>query len=88
MQQRDPNIVRSGLSQSVTSNGITVSVEIYRLESEQSWVLEVIDQDGASTVWDDPFPADDAALDAFHECLREEGMSGLIGQTNVVPFRR
>ena len=88
MQQRDPNIVRSSLSQTVVSGGLTVEVEIYRLEHETGWALEVIDQEGASTVWDDLFPTDEEAFGAFKEALQKEGMAGLLGRSNVVQFRR
>ena len=88
MQQRDPNIVRSGLSQTIVSDGLAADVEIYRLEDVPGWSLEVIDQDGTSTVWDDLFPTDEKALEAFHDALQEEGLAGLLGRSNVVPFRR
>ena len=88
MQQRDPNIVRSGLSRSVTADGLTVEVEIYRLEDQPGWALEVIDQDGTSTVWEVPFLTDEQAFGAFETALRQEGMAALIGRSNVIPFRR
>ena len=56
MPHRDPNIVRSGLSQTIVSHGLKADVGIYRLEDGPDWSLEVVDQDGASTVWDDLFP--------------------------------
>lgn len=88
MAQRDPNIVRSGLSRRVTQGEVTVDVEIYRLENESGWALEVIDQNGASTVWEDIFPTDDRALEEFETMLRDEGLLGLIQSSNVIPFRR
>ena len=42
MNQREPNLVRSGLSQTVTRDGVTVRVSIVRLEKETSWSLEVV----------------------------------------------
>ena len=72
MQDRDPNIVISGLSRTVTRDGITVEVNICRLEHESRWVLEVISEKGTSTVWDDLFDTDDEALMAFMLVVEEE----------------
>ena len=82
---RDPNIVRSGLSGRVSKDGLVVDVEIYRLETESEWVLEVIDHTGASTVWDDRFASDDDALAAFRAALAEEGI-GAFSERKIIPF--
>lgn len=82
---RDPNIVRSGLSGKVSQDGLTVDVEIYRLEAESEWVLEVIDHTGASTVWEDQFASDDDALAAFRAALADEGI-GAFSERKVIPF--
>ena len=88
MAQRDPNIVRSGLSHRSTQGEVTVDVEIYRLENETGWALEVVDQKGGSTVWEDLFPTDDVALEEFETTLRREGLLALIQSSNVISFRR
>lgn len=82
---RDPNIVRSGLSDRVTKDGVTVEVEIYRLEDDPRWALEVIDPTGASTVWEDDFDSDESALAAFQEVLKAEGMEAFT-ERKVIPF--
>ena len=41
MQDRDPNIVHSELSRTVT-DGVTLDGSIYRLELDPKWALEVI----------------------------------------------
>lgn len=51
-------IVNSALSGPFTQDGLTVDVEIYRGEDELEWVLEVVDEEGGSTVWHEPFPTD------------------------------
>lgn len=43
---RESNIVRSGLSGRVNQDLITLEVEIYRLEDDPSWALEVVDHTG------------------------------------------
>lgn len=82
---RDPNIVRSGLSGRVTKNGFAVDVEIYRLESEQEWALEVVDHTGASTVWEDQFESDESALAAFRAVLADEGIEAFT-ERKIIPF--
>ena len=42
MIERDPNIVKSGLSRTVKKDGVTVEVSIIRLEHETEWSLEVV----------------------------------------------
>ena len=55
---------------------MTVDVQIYRLENSK-WTLEVIDSEGTSTVWDDPFDTAEAALAEFRRCIAEEGIISL-----------
>lgn len=86
MQDRDPNIVHSGLSGTVTEDGITVELGIYRLEHDPKWALEVINEAGTSTVWDELFETDEAAYQEFRRTVDEEGMVSFLD--NVIPFRR
>ncbi len=88
MHERDVNIVTSGLSGVVTEQDITVSVNIIRLEDEPGWSLEVENERGTSTVWDETFPTDDAAYAAFRQTVDEEGMRAFLNQAVVIPFRR
>lgn len=74
-----PKLEISPLSQSVSSGGRTVQVEIYRLEGETEWVLEVEDEYNNSTVWDDKFPSDAAALTEAKKTILSEGVNSLIG---------
>ena len=75
----DPKIEVSPLSQKVSSGGRKVSVEIYRLEGEKFWTLEVVDEYNNSTVWDDTFASDSAALTEAKKTMLAEGVSSLIG---------
>ncbi|MNL60428.1 hypothetical protein D3C87_1842360 [compost metagenome] len=71
----DPKIVLSPLSQQFSRDGITVTVEISRIEDGNEWALEVIDAQGMSTRWEDLFPTDAAALAEFLSAVEEDGMS-------------
>ena len=88
MEDRDPNLVRSGLSGLVTKDRVTVEVEIYRLEDEPGWSLEVVNDKGTSIVWNDLFSSDRDAYDEFLRTAAEEGMSTFLDNANVIPFRR
>lgn len=71
-------LVYSKHCQTVTRDGETVNVQIYS-SGKNDWILEVVDQDGNSTVWDDPFIADDDAYAEFQRTLDEEGIGSMIG---------
>ena len=59
-------------------------LEIYRLEDDLQWVLEVVNENGTSTVWDELFDTDGAAYAAFQSIVEEEGMSAFLGGTSGV----
>ncbi len=86
MPDRDPNILVSGLSRSVSADGVTVDVQIYRLEHERQWALEVINEEGTSILWDSLFDTDEEALAAFQLTVDEEGMDTFLDDDNVIPF--
>ena len=88
MEDREPNLVTSGLSRRVTRDGITVELCIYRLETEPEWSLEVVNSAGTSIVWDDLFPSDEAANEEFLRTVAEEGMKTFLDNAKVIPFPR
>jgi hypothetical protein len=67
-------LITSPLARKITRDGVTVGICIYRGASEDGWLLEVEDQDGGSTVWDDRFPSDQAALDEAMQIIETEGI--------------
>jgi hypothetical protein len=69
----DPKIINSPLSRVVEEDGVSVKVCIYRLENTK-WSLEIVAQNGMSTVWDDLFPSDEAALAEALKAISEEGL--------------
>jgi hypothetical protein len=71
-------LIYSKYCQSVTRDGKTVKVEIYS-SGKNDWILEVVDEDNNSTVWDDPFDTDDDAFQEFERTLKEEGIESMIG---------
>ena len=87
MKERDPNIVHSGLSGTVSKDGVTVKVFIYRLENDPNWSLEVVNSADTSIVWDDRFATDDEAFAEFQRTVDQEGMRSFLDNGNVLPFR-
>jgi hypothetical protein len=74
----DFEVEMSPLSQELTAEGKTVRVDIYRGDTG-GWILEVVDESGISTVWEDEFDTDAAALDEVKATIRDEGIDSLIG---------
>ena len=54
----EPNLVTSGKSQRVVVDGYPFSINIHRLETDETWTLEVVDHLETSHVWDDQFRSD------------------------------
>lgn len=50
---------------------------------DSGWTAEVVDQHNNSTVWDDEFESDQAALDQVLKDIREEGIEAFIGMGNT-----
>jgi hypothetical protein len=82
----DPNITYSGLSREVQVDGSDLQIEIYRLEHRKYWTLEIIDEKGTSTVWDDSFGTDQEALDEAQKTILKEGIGAFHDSGNVIPF--
>jgi hypothetical protein len=58
----------------VTRGDITVDVQIYRIAgSAEGWSLEVTDENGTSSVWDDLFTTDRDAYAEFQRTIDTEG---------------
>jgi hypothetical protein len=71
--EKEPDLVMSPLCQWVTQDGYTVRVLIYG-SGEADWILEVVDETGASTVWDDPFATDELAFAEFERTVSAHGI--------------
>ena len=74
----DPEIVMSPLCREISKDGTRIQVDIYRGEDDSSWILEVVDEENASTVWDDPFDTDREALDEVMEVIERYGIRSFL----------
>ena len=57
---------------------MTVEVHIFRLAGEDDWTLEIVDQDGGSTVWNEFFDTDAEALDVALKAIDKHGISAFL----------
>lgn len=62
----EPPFIESVLSGPIQRNGLSVEVQIYG-DGEGRWILELVDEERCSYVWDDRFETD---KDAYAEALR------------------
>jgi uncharacterized protein len=74
----DPEIIMSPLCREITVDGTKIQIDIYRGENEPGWILEVIDEENASTVWDEPFDTDQEALDAVLIVIEKDGIRSFL----------
>ena len=69
----EPNIVNSGQSKRITIDNQSFLIEIYRLETDELWTLEVVDHKGTSHVWDEQFTSDKEAYSIAVQTIDAEG---------------
>lgn len=82
----EPHLVPSRHSGVITHDRSTVWLEIFRLEEETKWTLEVINEAGTSIVWEDRFASADAAYAVFQTILEKEGIETFLDERKVIPF--
>src|SRR5690349_9081693 len=70
----DYPVAHSPLECEVTRDGITVEICIYRGPEDPGWLLEVVDEEGGSTIWEDHLASDQEALDLAMKTIEEEGI--------------
>jgi hypothetical protein len=70
----DIELIHSPLERTISHGAASVRIFIYREPSDAHWHLELEDHLGGSTVWDDAFDSDQAALDAALSSIDEEGL--------------
>ena len=78
----DPEIEYSAHCQKIDSGGKKLSIEIYRIKGTDGWSLEIVDEYGNSTVWDDLFESDVAAITEAKISILEETASTFVGPSD------
>ncbi|WP_320203805.1 hypothetical protein [Agrobacterium rosae] len=82
----EPNLVSSGKSKMIVVDGYPFSINIFRLETDTTWTLEVVDHNNTSHVWDEQFQADGEARDVAVKTIQEEGALAFMRGNNIIPF--
>ncbi|WP_088189959.1 hypothetical protein [Sphingobium sp. Z007] len=82
-----PELIESSLCRSIEQAGVRLTINIVRIATERGWSLEVVNEHGTSTVWDNLFPTDRDADAAFRDVLAQEGVEvkrpGFPGGSNL-----
>lgn len=87
-QENEPTLVKSDKSQRLLVDGCPFSIEIIRLETEQAWTLEVVDQEGTSHVWAERFLSDSDARNEAIQALETAGAKTFMQGVNTTPLRQ
>ena len=84
MTDHEIKLIHSPLTRTHSADVHTLQIQIYR-SPDSPWILEIVDEQGTSTVWDDPFDTDTAALEAAFVAIETEGvdLAGRVGQLGL-----
>ncbi|WP_234908476.1 hypothetical protein [Rhizobium rhizogenes] len=64
------------------------SIDIFRLETDKTWTLDVVDHKNTSHVWDKQFESDAEARDVAVKTIETEGAFAFMRGNNDVRFRQ
>lgn len=78
MTDPEPELIESPLNWLIERNGRRLTVNIVRLATERGWSLEVVNDHGTSTAWDDQFDTDRDADAAFRNALAQDGFEAFL----------
>jgi uncharacterized protein len=70
----------------LSRDGTTVDIQIYD-DGKNGWLLEVVDEFGNSTVWNESFPTDNIALAEALNTIDTEGIASVIGSVPTTTIR-
>ena len=73
------------LEKTVTRDGHTITIQVYKADQPKAWILEVVDEFGGSVVWDNTFPTPQLAMQAALQAIEEEGIEAFIEETPTDP---
>ncbi len=88
IEDDEPNLVTSAKSKRIVVDGYPFSIDIFRLETDTTWTLEVVDHNNTSHAWDEQFRSDAEARDVAVKAIEAEGALAFMRGNNVIPFRQ
>jgi len=72
----------SEFSGQFVDDGVVVVIGIYRpAGTNADWTLEVVDQEGYTTIWDDSFATDREAFEEFLATIQRDGIRSVLEQS-------
>jgi hypothetical protein len=75
MTESEQHYEFSDFSGEFVDDEISLSLRIYRVAgTHHDWTLEVVDEDGNTTVWNDTFDTDQEAYEEFLAIVQREGI--------------
>ena len=77
--QRPVRYPEQEISKEIEKDGQKVKIEVIRDADSGGWILEIVDEQWNSTVWDETFPSAKEAIEAGIKAIDEEGISAFIG---------
>lgn len=74
------NIIDIGntLEKTITRNGFTVTIMVYKSDQPKLWILEIQDEFGGSVLWDDPFSSPQLAMKEALRSIDDDGIEAFI----------
>ncbi|GMQ81551.1 MAG: hypothetical protein BMS9Abin05_0983 [Rhodothermia bacterium] len=75
--EEEYDFVESPLRREVEKDGYVLDVQIYG-SGKDDWILEVVNEEGTSILWDGTFDTDHLAWAEFEKCLKEEGIEAFM----------
>ena len=69
----DPELIFSKLSGSYMVHGVRLEVNILCIDPDKGWSLEIVNEHGTSTTWDELFASEQDAWDEFVSTTEAEG---------------
>jgi hypothetical protein len=89
MTQDDiPEIIFSPLCRRIEVDGHWLNVEIYCTAIDPAWFLDVENEFGTLTTFEEPFLADGLAWRAFEDLVAERGLAAFLGPKDKRKPRR
>ena len=70
----------SEISKEIEKNGLKVKIEVYT-DDNDDWMLEIVDEQWNSTIWDEVFSNAEEALEAGISAIEKEGIKAFIGDS-------
>ena len=76
-EMNEAEVKMSPFCRQITRDGTSIQVLIYS-DGNYGWILEVVDEEDASTIWDNSFLTDQAALEEVMNTIEEEGIQSFL----------